>query len=150
MAESTSRVASTVRNGEKKCFKVSSRVFLKIVISVWTPPSITIHWRTLGHSFHPCWHVVQEFLASLIGDICMSLEDSTDCLGELRCTTWLNLNTVLNFRMNSGERYDPKENVWTSIKEMYHPRSNFGLEIIDDMILAIGGWHSMSQFWYLS
>lgn len=40
--------------------------------------------------------------------------------------------------MNTGERYDPSKNAWMSIKEMYNPRSNFGLEIIDDMILAIG------------
>lgn len=45
--------------------------------------------------------------------------------------------------MNTGERYDSSRRAWTFIKEMYHPRSNFGLEIIDDMILAIGGFNGV-------
>lgn len=50
-----------------------------------------------------------------------------------------NNNFLFTQSMNSGERFNPTSNTWTSIKEMYHPRSNFGLEIIDDMIMAIGG-----------
>lgn len=47
-------------------------------------------------------------------------------------------------RMNTGERYDFGSRAWTSIKPMYNPRSNFGLEIIDDMILAIGDCWTIS------
>lgn len=47
-------------------------------------------------------------------------------------------------RMNTGERYDVDNRAWTSIKPMYNPRSNFGLEIIDDMILAIGDYFTIS------
>lgn len=47
-------------------------------------------------------------------------------------------------RMNTGERYDPETKLWSSIREMYHPRSNFGIEIIDDMIFAIGGFNGMA------
>ena len=32
-------------------------------------------------------------------------------------------------RMNSGERYNPLNNTWTNIMEMYSPRSNFGIEV---------------------
>lgn len=65
-------------------------------------------------------------------------------------------------RMNTGEKYDPDRQTWTSIKEMsvglelkgilkkiihlnyrYNPRSNFGLEIIDDMIFATGGFNGV-------
>lgn len=38
-----------------------------------------------------------------------------------------------------GERYDPTTNTWSMIHEMCTPRSNFGIEVIDDMIFVIGG-----------
>jgi kelch-like protein 10 len=45
--------------------------------------------------------------------------------------------------MNTGEKYDPERRQWSAIKEMYNPRSNFGLEVIDDMIMAIGGFNGV-------
>ena len=47
-------------------------------------------------------------------------------------------------RMNSGEKYEISTKSWTMVKEMFHPRSNFGLEIIDDMVMAIGGALALS------
>ena len=32
-------------------------------------------------------------------------------------------------RMNNGEKYNPLTNQWTTIAEMYSPRSNFGIEV---------------------
>ena len=32
-------------------------------------------------------------------------------------------------RMNSAERYSVRTNQWTSIPEMYNPRSNFAIEV---------------------
>lgn len=46
-------------------------------------------------------------------------------------------------RMKTAEKYDPSKKTWTYIKDMFNPRSNFGLEIIDDMILAIGGFNGI-------
>jgi hypothetical protein len=37
-------------------------------------------------------------------------------------------------RMNSGERYDPTTNTWTSIPDMFNPRSNFALEVVDVLL----------------
>ena len=41
--------------------------------------------------------------------------------------------------MCSGEKYNPATNAWTQIPDMYNPRSNFAIEVIDDMVFAIGG-----------
>lgn len=43
-----------------------------------------------------------------------------------------------------GERYDATTNNWSSIREMCTPRSNFGIEIIDDMIFVIGGYDGVT------
>ena len=32
-------------------------------------------------------------------------------------------------RMNTGERYCPVRNTWSTIPEMYSPRSNFAIEV---------------------
>jgi kelch-like protein 10 len=44
-------------------------------------------------------------------------------------------------RLCSGEKYDPEINAWMQIPDMYNPRSNFGIEVIDDMIFVIGGFN---------
>ena len=46
--------------------------------------------------------------------------------------------------MCCGEKYNPTTNAWTRIPDMYNPRSNFAIEIIDDMIFAIGGFNGVS------
>lgn len=43
--------------------------------------------------------------------------------------------------MCSGEKYNPQNNTWSAIPDMYNPRSNFAIEVIDDMIFAIGGFN---------
>ena len=40
-------------------------------------------------------------------------------------------------RLNTGERYNPIMNTWRSITDMFHPRSNFAIEVIITTILLI-------------
>lgn len=47
-------------------------------------------------------------------------------------------------RMNSGERYFPEANQWHPMPDMYTTRSNFAIEVIDDMVFAIGGFNGMA------
>lgn len=47
-------------------------------------------------------------------------------------------------RMCSGEKYKPSTNTWSHIPDMYNPRSNFAIEVIDDMIFAIGGFNGVT------
>jgi hypothetical protein len=49
--------------------------------------------------------------------------------------------------MSSGEKYNPENNTWSPISNMYYRRSNFAAEVIDDEIFVIGGydgWNNMS------
>lgn len=47
-------------------------------------------------------------------------------------------------RMNTGEKYSPETNQWTPVPDMYTTRSNFAVEVIDDMVFAIGGFNGMA------
>ena len=47
-------------------------------------------------------------------------------------------------RVYSGEKYNPVTNIWSVIPDMYNPRSNFAIEVIDDMIFAIGGFNGVT------
>ena len=47
-------------------------------------------------------------------------------------------------RMASGEKYNPATSTWTNIPDMYNPRSNFAIEVIDDMLFTIGGFNGVS------
>lgn len=51
--------------------------------------------------------------------------------------------------MCSGERYNPATNSWTQIPDMYNPRSNFAIEVIDDMIFAIGGFNGVTTIYHV-
>lgn len=51
--------------------------------------------------------------------------------------------------MCSGEKYDPVMNTWTAIPDMYNPRSNFAIEVIDDMIFAIGGFNGVTTIFHV-
>lgn len=42
--------------------------------------------------------------------------------------------------MRSVERLDTKVNHWSSVPSMKHPRSNFTVAVVEDMILVIGGY----------
>ena len=41
--------------------------------------------------------------------------------------------------MASVEKYTPETDTWSVVPDMYNPRSNFAVEVIDDMIFCIGG-----------
>ncbi len=43
-------------------------------------------------------------------------------------------------RLRSVERLDVNANHWSPVPSMKHARSNFTVAIIEDMILAIGGY----------
>lgn len=42
--------------------------------------------------------------------------------------------------MRSVERLDTKVNHWSPVPSMKHPRSNFTVAVVEDMILVIGGY----------
>lgn len=46
-------------------------------------------------------------------------------------------------RLSTCERYDPSSNEWTNILDMPHQRSNFGIEVLDEMIFVIGGYNGL-------
>lgn len=52
-------------------------------------------------------------------------------------------------RMCSGEKFNPQTNSWTPIPDMYNPRSNFAIEVIDDMIFAIGGFNGVTTIYHV-
>ena len=41
-------------------------------------------------------------------------------------------------RLNTGERYNPTMNTWRAITDMFHPRSNFAIEVT---IIKISYFH---------
>lgn len=43
-------------------------------------------------------------------------------------------------RLQSMERLDVKANHWSMVPSMKYPRSNFTVAVVEDMILAIGGY----------
>ena len=47
--------------------------------------------------------------------------------------------------LNTGEKYDPVLNQWTTIAAMSHARVGFGLLSVDDKIYALGGSNDMSD-----
>ena len=48
-----------------------------------------------------------------------------------------------------GEKYNPATNTWSRIPDMYNARSNFAMEIIDDMIFAIGGFNGFNTTYHV-
>ncbi len=63
-------------------------------------------------------------------------------------------------RLSTGERYNPTMNTWRPITDMFHPRSNFAIEVIiinisfiqyknlsqvlDDLMFTIGGFNGLT------
>lgn len=41
---------------------------------------------------------------------------------------------------DSVERYDPKENVWTKIKQMLNRRCRLGVATLNNKLYAVGGY----------
>ena len=40
-----------------------------------------------------------------------------------------------------GEQYNPETDRWSSVADMYTPRSNAAVAVLDDMIFVIGGFN---------
>ena len=51
--------------------------------------------------------------------------------------------------MNSCESYDPISKTWSAVHDMYSTRSNFAVEIIDDLIFAIGGFNGVTTIFHV-
>lgn len=49
-----------------------------------------------------------------------------------------------NVRLHSVEAYDPRTNTWCQVASMLTPRSNFGIEVVDDRIFAVGGFNGFT------
>jgi influenza virus NS1A-binding protein len=47
-------------------------------------------------------------------------------------------------RLASMERLDPERGIWIPMEQMMTPRSNLGVAIVGDDILAIGGYNGRS------
>ncbi|XP_040190742.1 kelch-like protein 10 [Rana temporaria] len=43
-------------------------------------------------------------------------------------------------RLSSAEAYNPANNSWTEISSMFSPRSNFGIEVLEDLLYVTGGF----------
>ncbi|XP_070693595.1 kelch-like protein 10 [Pempheris klunzingeri] len=44
-----------------------------------------------------------------------------------------------------AEAYDPQTNTWTSVPSMYTPRSYFGIEVVDDLLVVVGGYDNANM-----
>uniref|UniRef100_A0A8C6SSU1 Kelch-like protein 10 n=1 Tax=Neogobius melanostomus TaxID=47308 RepID=A0A8C6SSU1_9GOBI len=49
-----------------------------------------------------------------------------------------------NVRLCSVETYNPRNNSWREVASMFTPRSNFGIEVVDDRIFAVGGFNGLN------
>ncbi|XP_026100871.1 kelch-like protein 10 isoform X2 [Carassius auratus] len=46
-------------------------------------------------------------------------------------------------RLQSVEAYNPLNDSWHDIQSMIYPRSNFGIEVVDDQLFVVGGFNGM-------
>ncbi|CAK8672311.1 unnamed protein product [Clavelina lepadiformis] len=44
-------------------------------------------------------------------------------------------------RLRHAEAYNPQTNTWRNTNSMSTPRSNFGIEVIDDKLIVVGGFN---------
>jgi len=44
-------------------------------------------------------------------------------------------------RLRHAEAYSPETNAWRDVPSMNKPRSNFGIEVIDDQLIVVGGYN---------
>ena len=44
-------------------------------------------------------------------------------------------------RLQHAEAYCPVTNAWRNVASMNKPRSNFGIEVVDEQILVVGGYN---------
>ncbi|EHB02827.1 Kelch-like protein 10 [Heterocephalus glaber] len=47
-------------------------------------------------------------------------------------------------RLRSAEAYSPVANTWRTIPTMFNPRSNFGIEVVDDLLFVVGGFNGFT------
>lgn len=47
-------------------------------------------------------------------------------------------------RLRSVEAYSPIANTWRTVPTMFNPRSNFGIEVVDDLLFVVGGFNGFS------
>nr|WEX30170.1 Kelch-like protein 10a-B [Carassius auratus] len=46
-------------------------------------------------------------------------------------------------RLRSAEAYNPLNDTWHDIRSMINPRSNFGIEVVDDQLVVVGGFNGV-------
>lgn len=44
-------------------------------------------------------------------------------------------------RLRTAEAYSPAANTWRVVPTMFNPRSNFGIEVVDDLLFVVGGFN---------
>ncbi|XP_005740780.2 kelch-like protein 10, partial [Pundamilia nyererei] len=49
-----------------------------------------------------------------------------------------------NNRLRTAEAYNPHSNTWNLVSSMLTPRSNFGIEVIDDRLFVVGGFNGFT------
>lgn len=47
-------------------------------------------------------------------------------------------------RLRSAEAYNPLTNTWRTVPTMFNPRSNFGIEVVDDLLFVVGGFNGFT------
>lgn len=47
-------------------------------------------------------------------------------------------------RLNSAEVYNPRTNTWHVVPSMRSPRSNFGIEVVDNCLFVAGGYNGVT------
>lgn len=47
-------------------------------------------------------------------------------------------------RLRSVEAYNPVANTWRVVPNMFNPRSNFGIEVVDDLLFVVGGFNGFT------
>lgn len=47
-------------------------------------------------------------------------------------------------RLRTVEAYSPIANTWRTIPTMFNPRSNFGIEVVDDLLFVVGGFNGFT------
>uniref|UniRef100_W5N4M0 Kelch like family member 10 n=1 Tax=Lepisosteus oculatus TaxID=7918 RepID=W5N4M0_LEPOC len=47
-------------------------------------------------------------------------------------------------RLRSAEAYNPLTNSWRPVPTMFNPRSNFGIEVVDDLLFVVGGFNGFT------
>ncbi|KAL1498288.1 hypothetical protein ABEB36_009109 [Hypothenemus hampei] len=93
------------------------------------------------------WSLIAPMRSRRSGVSCIAYHDQVYVIGGFNGIS--SNRTIIYIRMCSGEKYNPLNNTWTGIPDMYNPRSNFAIEVIDDMIFAIGGFNGVTTIYHV-